>query len=66
MEENVDARKERKKQRDRSFKEVSKSLQCAKVGTRYFFLRPASAGPLFRNSASALRWSAIFKNLLVR
>jgi hypothetical protein len=47
MEENVDARKERKKQRDRSFKEMSKSLDNVQWGGPAIF-------PLVR-----FRWSAI-------
>ncbi len=36
-----------------------------KGGHLLFFAQSASAGPLFRNSASTSRWSAIIKNLLV-
>ncbi len=37
-----------------------------KAGQPLFFPSSASAGSLFRNSASALPWSAIFKIFLVR
>ncbi len=39
--------------------------QLDKGGHPLFFPQSASTGLLFRNSASAWRWSAIFKNLLV-
>ncbi len=46
--------------------EETRSDYWPEVGTRYFFPKSASAGPLFRNSASASHWSATLKSLVVR
>ncbi len=45
---------------------IFSTVSVCRGGHPQFFPQSTSAGPLFRNSASASRWSATLKNLVVR